>query len=188
MGHGHTIYENDTVHLQLRSKVAKLSSLTIGAVVASTLIFLLQERWSLSMWSLGFVMTGLWGGTFWWTRRRLKQLRHVAWCVKISDGEVIGYDYARRRTSLPWSNVECVGLTESSLQLTGQANWFEVPDQFDDFPSLSHDLTQLAEDKGIPIQIEGQPWQHVDVYALYPFLLTDPPEGASGPSGLMRDL
>ena len=186
MGHGHTIYENDIVHLQLRSRVAKLSSLTIGTIVASLLLFLLQERWvALPMWGAGLALVGLWSGTLWWTWRQLNQLRHVAWCVKISGDEVIGYDYARRRTPLSWSDVQGIDLTEESLRIMGQESWFEVPDQFDDFPSLSHDLTRLAEDKGIPIQIEGQPWQHMDVYALYPFLVTDPPEGASG---LMRDL
>ena len=40
----------------------------------------------------------------------LRELRAVAWCVKLSVHRVVGYDYARRKSTIPWTRVERIEL------------------------------------------------------------------------------
>lgn len=172
-------YDNDDVHFRLRGQVAKLSSLFAVALIFSIVLLLIRQQWTLPSSLVTMLVGAAWGGTSWWIYRRLARLRHVVWGVKVSDEEVIGYDYARRRITLPWREMRHVSLDEQGLRLQGHGdNWFEVPGHFDDFGDLSHNLAGLAERYGIPLHVDGRPWQEVNVYQLFPFLSKDPPADA----------
>ncbi len=112
-----------------------------------------------------------WFGAFWWITWRLRMLRRVVWCVKISDRRVEAYDYTRKKITLDWTKVQRVEITKDSLILLGPSFCsFQIPHLFTDFPKLSHRIIYCAELYEVPIFIDGLPWQSLDVYELYPFL------------------
>ncbi len=167
----YAVFDNDEVHYLTRKQVARLGvlamsalTLTLGAVAAGHEALL---PWALLLPALAT----LWIGLLAWTIHRLRQLRRVVWCVKLSDRRVIGYDYARRRTVLDWTVIERIELTDSGLLFVGPPPAsLEVPLLFPDFAVLSHHALGHAEFYGIPVYVHGRPWQELDVYNLFPFL------------------
>ena len=74
-----------------------------------------------------------------------------------------------------------VDLTRDGLLIVGPALFaFEIPHLFPDFAPLSHSVVYYAELNGVPVFIDGQPWQDLDVYQLFPFLADDPSTDAPG--------
>lgn len=179
--HGwYEVFDNEEVHYVTRKQVAHLGGLAMG-MLAVTIAGLALGFEALLPWPLVLlILAGVWFGTLVWTVHRLRQLRRVVWCVKISDRRVIGYDYARRRTILDWTRIERVELTESGLVIVGPApTSLEIPHLFPDFAILSHRILQHAEFYGTPLYLHGQPWQDLNVYTLFPFL--GEPAGDSTP-------
>ena len=136
---------------------------------------------------MGLLIVAAWIGAVRWIASRLRRLRRVVWCVKLSDRLIVGYDYTRQKTALDWTKVERVELAGRGLTVFGPPPCsFEIPHLFPDFAELSHRVLFYAEFYDVPVFIDGQPLQELDVYALYPFLLegSSPgsPGAASGPA------
>jgi hypothetical protein len=112
--------------------------------------------------------------------RRFGRLRRIVWCVKISDRRIEGYGYNRRKIAFDWLQVHRVELTEAGLTVVGpDSQCIDVPHLFPDFAELSHRIVGHAEFYGVPIFIDGRPWQSLDVYALFPFLADDSSSGTT---------
>lgn len=165
------VFDNEEVHYLTRTQVARLGRLAMIMLALSIGGVALGHE-ELLPWPLVlFAITCAWFMTLVWTMHRLRQLRRVVWCVKISDRRVVGYDYARRRTVLDWTNIERVELADTGLLIVGPAPIsLEVPHLFPDFAVLSHRILQHAEFYEVPVYLHGQPWQDLNVYRLFPFL------------------
>ena len=110
--------------------------------------------------------------------RRMIALRSVVWCVKLSVHRVVGYDYGRRTLAFSWRQVERVELDGEGLRVIGTDEQgarraLRVPRLFPQFATLSHRAVDYAEAFDCPIYVDGQPWQLLDVHAVYPFLRDD---------------
>ena len=143
--------------------------ITAGCLQRSQLLVIGQLRTSaVAVWAFGIA---LWAAVIGGCAIRLRRLRRVVWCVKLSDREVVGYDYARRRMRIDWIDAERLELGEHGLAVVGPSPCvLEVPHLFPEFATLSHRMVRYAEFYEIPIFVGGQPWQQLDVYHLYPFL------------------
>ena len=130
---------------------------------------------------VGGVLVVMWLGTVRWMANRMRRLRRLVWCIKLSEERIVGYDYTRRKAIMDWSRVQRVELTGEGLLLVGPELFaFEIPHLFPDFSVLSHRVVHYAEMNGVPVFIDGQPWQQLDVHQLFPFLAEDSSTDASG--------
>lgn len=169
------VFDNEQVQLLTRRQAAKLTGICVGIFAFSIVLFALGQlsRFPLSVAIL--VIAGGWAGALAWLMQRFKQLRKIVWCVKISSRFVVGYDYTRRKTKLDWTVVERVELTQEGLTVVGpNLNFLEIPHLFTDFATLSHRIVHYAEFYEIPVLINGQTWEEIDVYSLFPFLTDNP--------------
>lgn len=174
------VYDNEQVQLATRRQVA-VTYLVLAAVVGDTFIlFVLAREAFVPVW----VAMALGGAAWAFAAHRLvvhmRRTNRVVWCVKISPEEVAGYDYARRKTSIAWSEVRQVELGASGLTIRAEGSEIEIPHLFPDFASLSHSIVAHAEQSDVSVLIEGRLLEDLDLHALFPFLshpATPPPPG-----------
>jgi hypothetical protein len=174
MANWYEVYESDAVLREVRQRVTRLLVFgTPGALLASLLaaIFLTQTppAWIPASAVMGLAVGGgiaflrLWHGT-----------RQAVWCVKLSDRAVEGYNYARVRTRIDWTKVSRVSLTERSILVESHPGpSIEILDLFPDFSALGHRVVEYAEFFGIPVCVDGKPWEEMDLNSVYPFLARD---------------
>lgn len=168
------VYDNVEIQLVTRRKAAALTAITVVALAGALLLAVVGFTGRLPFFPVLLVSMSAGGGFLWWFTRRLGRLRRIVWCVKLSREEIVGYDYARRRRALAWRKVERVEIGDSGLAIVGpQTLQLEIAHIFREFPQVSHRITRYADRYGIPIFINGKPWQHINVYELYPFLADD---------------
>ncbi len=171
MPHWYEVFDNEEVQLLSRKRAAALIALAM-TLIAVTLTLLAMSREGVAPTALaGVLITSSWLATAWWTARRLRQLRRLVWCVKLSENRIVGYDYTRRKTVLDWRKVERLELTRHGLIVVGPDECsLEIPHLFPEYATLSHRIVRYADAYGIPIFVNGRPWEDLDVYALFPFL------------------
>jgi hypothetical protein len=176
MAEWYEVFDNEQVQLDTRKRVARLAGalvVLVGAVVGLAPVLLHLSASPLLV--LGLVGGALLGLAVWASRAFLR-LRSVVWCIKLSVHRVVGYDYARRKAVLPWTDVERVELDAQGLLIAGApgegrpGRLLRVPFLFPDFARLSHRVVEYAEAHGLPVCVDGRPWQFLDVSVLYPFM------------------
>jgi hypothetical protein len=189
MAEWYEVFDNEQVQLDTRKRVARLAGavvVLVGAVVglAPVLLHLLPSPLLAVALSAAALL-----GVFAWASRAFLRLRSVVWCIKLSVHRVVGYDYARRKTVLPWTEIERVELDAGGLVIAGApregrpGRVLRIPFLFPDFARLSHRAVEYAEAHGLPVCIEGRPWQLLDVSALYPFMASYEIAGSVDRSG-----
>ena len=184
MPYWYEVFDNEQVQLVTRKQAAMLTSVATAAVILTVASLALGANGTLPMPLVGGLLLAVWAAAVRWIAARLRRLRSIVWCVKISDRCVVGYDYMRKKTTIDWMKVERLDLTSSGIVLRGPAPCLlEIPHLFPDFAELSHRLVHYAECYGVPVYLDGKPWQHLNVYALFPFLEDGP---SSGPPGTLR--
>lgn len=168
------VYDNVEIQLITRKQAAAVTALAAVLLAFSFFCLALGLAGRLPL-PAAVVAAGVTSGSFSvWLVRRVRQLRRVVWCVKLSKEEVVGYDYARRRITIPWRRVERVEIGDGSLTIVGPpADSLEVTHHFREFAQVSHRIVHYADRFGIPVFVNGKPWQHINVYDLYPFLTDD---------------
>lgn len=173
MAQFYEVFDNSEVQYLTRRQVATLTGVAIGTALASMAAYEVGIRLDAPMWTIGSSIALVWMGAFWWILHRLGKLRRVVWCVKLSDRRIVGYDYARRKTELDWIRIERIILAPKGLIIDGaQPRSIEIPHLFPEFATLSHRIFEYANLYDIPVFINGQPWQQLDVYAMFPTLLS----------------
>ena len=171
MPHWFEVFDNEQVQFLTRQQVAMLTAMVVGTTAFTISVLALGHVQLIPMPLALVLLFTAWLGTIRYLSTRLRRLRRVVWCVKISDRCVVGYDYTRRKTTMDWLDVARVELTSDGLVLAGTGElFFEVPHLFPDFAELSHRIVHYAESYGVPVFINGQPWQQLDVYDCFPFL------------------
>lgn len=165
------VYDNVDVQLLTRKRAAAMTGAVALAIMLSAALLALGLSGFFPLQAaLGTVAIG-WTGFVWWCVHRRRRLRSLAWCVKISDVDIVGYDYARRKSSLSWNDVERIDVRSTGLVVYGRSDvQLEIAHLFPQFPELSHRIIAYGEQHRIPVFVDGVPWQQLDVYDVYPFL------------------
>lgn len=171
MASRYEIFDNEQVHFETRKQAGRLSALVVAAVVTTlALIALAFTGYVPTAFSLLLVGTA-WIALAAWIGYRMRLLRRVVWCLKISDQRIVGYDYLRKPTVFDWTIIERIELGPRSLHVhAGPDRALDIPQVFGDFHMLSHCLMHWADFYGTPLYINGRRWQDTSVYDLYPFL------------------
>lgn len=171
MPHWFEVFDNETVQLMGRKRAAALIALGMTLIGVTLLLMVMSHEGIVATEVAGLLITTSWLGTLWWTLKRLRQLRRLVWCVKLAEDRIVGYDYTRRKTMLHWIHVERLELTHEGLLVVGPDDCtLEIPHLFPEYATLSHRIVQYAEHYGIPVFVDGRPWEDLDVYALFPGL------------------
>ena len=174
MSNWYEVFDNENVQLKTRRQATRLSLYTALAVMLTFLLTALALEGTLPMPAAGALLVALWVGLSTWLSHRMRKLRRIMWCLKVSPDRIVGYDYTRHKTLLNWPSVRRVELAPKGLLLIGEDRCtLEVPHLFPDFHLLSHRIVQYAERHDVPVLIDGQPWEALDVYHLFPFLASD---------------
>jgi hypothetical protein len=185
MSYWYEVFDNEAVQLHARKQAAHLTAVAAGAVLVSLFGIALGSEGYLPMPGLGWLLVLTWFLTVQWMARRMRKLRRLVWCIKLSEERLVGYDYTRRKAVMEWSRVQRVEVTGDGLLIVGPALFaFEIPHLFPDFAELSHRVVYYAELNGSPVFIDGQPWQELDVFQLFPFLAEDPSADAPGTAAI----
>lgn len=178
MAEWYEVFDNEQVQFETRKRVARL----VGMLVVLSVATLGLAPVLAHLFSSALIAVGLAGGVLLglivWASRMFVRLRSVMWCLKLSVHRVVGYDYARRKSVLPWTEIERVELDDEGLLIVGTPReersgpMLRIPFLFPDFAQLSHRVVEYAEAHGLPVCIEGRPWQFLDLAVIYPFMAT----------------
>lgn len=171
MSNWYEVFDNEEVQRHARTQATHLTVVTALTVVITLIVATLGYEAYLSFPTVGILLAATWLFSVRWVAQRMRRLRRLVWCIKLSEERIVGYDYTRRKAVMTWDRVERVDLSDQGLLLAGpNGSAFEIPHLFPDFPELSHRIVHYAEMNGIPVYIEGLPWQELNVYRLFPFL------------------
>ncbi|MEM1269225.1 MAG: hypothetical protein AAF752_05365 [Bacteroidota bacterium] len=164
------VYDSDEVLLVTKRRFNRIMlTLGVAGILAIAMVFYLTARPKpMLIWSAVLVLTS--GAILHVLVSRLQALRRVVWCVKVSDRLVSGYNYARRRTRIDWTDVDYVDLERRSLRLVSESGTsIEVLYRFQEFVDLGHRLVEYAEFYELPVLIDGRPIDEVDLDGVYPY-------------------
>lgn len=171
MSHWYEVFDNEDVQEQAHKQAAHLTVVAATVVLATLVGAALGSEDYLPLPLVGGALAATWLGTAHWIANRMRKLRRLVWCLKLSDERIVGYDYTRRKVVMDWNRVRRIELTGDGLLVIGPDLFaFEIPHLFPDFADLSHRVVYHAERHHIPVFIDERPWQEVDVYHLFPFL------------------
>lgn len=165
------VYDNVDVQLMTRKRAAAMTGMVTLAIMFSIAVLAVGLEGSVPLAAaLGLIALG-WSGFTSWCLHRSRRLRRLVWCVKLSDREIVGYDYARRKSSLDWLDVEYIDIREAALEIVGRSDvHLEISHLFPEFTELSHRIVRYGDFYSIPVFINGRPWQQLDVCDVFPFL------------------
>ena len=186
MADWYEVFDNEQVQFDTRQRVARLvvvlaASLALVVGFVPVLAFYLPST---------LLALGLGGGVLLgvavWASQVFLRLRSVVWCVKLSVHRIVGYDYARRKSTIPWTRVERVDLDAQGLVLSEAPHEgipgrvLRIPHLFPDYAALSHRVVEYAEAHGLPVCVNGRPWQFLDLPTIYPFMAAAEIAGTAG--------
>lgn len=176
MTYWYEVFDDEQVQLQTRLRVRRVVlglAITLGmlAVLGPILVIGLPNQ-GLALGGLALAAVTAIGVA----SHLLIRLQRVMWCVKLSVHRIVGFDYARRKIALPWCDVERIDVDREGLLVVGMPGprgpgpVLRIPERYPEFSALSHRAVEYAEAHGVPICIDGRPWQLLDIAKLYPFL------------------
>lgn len=165
------VYDNVDVQLMTRKRAAAMTGVVALVIMFSIAVLAVGMEGSLPLpAALGLITVG-WVVFSGWCIHRTRRLRRLVWCVKLSDREIVGYDYERRKSSIGWLDVDRIDIRDAALVIVGRGDvHLEIAHLFPDFAELSHRIMRYGDHYSIPVFIDGRPWQQLDVYDVYPFL------------------
>jgi|GEM_PF-982675 len=181
MSDWYEVFDDERVQQLTRLRVGRVSTAAVAALAVGLGALPLAVLYAAAPLAVAAaILLGL-GGVLAVLGRQMLRLRRVTWCLKVSVHRVVGYDYARRKTTMPWTEVERLDVDADGLLVVGapQAGRpgpvLRVPTLFPEFAALSHRLAEYAEAHGVPVCVDGRPWQLLDLHTIYPFLPSAPP-------------
>lgn len=165
------VFDTEEVLYAARRAVTAVTML-FGVVVAATIgVMAVATAGRLSSGMAILLIVAVWIAAGLWSAARLRALRRIAWCVRLSEHEIVAYDHARRKTALRWKDVRRIDWHDNRMIISGDVRCsIEVPEHFTQYSRMSHIIYDLAERHNIAILVEGEPLPVLDVYELYSFL------------------
>jgi hypothetical protein len=168
------VYDNVEVQRITRNQAASTTAIVAALMAVSIAALALGIHGPVPAWTALAAAALTWGSFGYWSIRRRARLRRIVWCVKLSEDEVVGYDYSRRRITIAWRDVERLDVGDGSLTIMGpHAEYLEITHLFPEFPQVSHRVMFYAGRHDAAVYVDGRPWQQIDVYRLFPFILED---------------
>ncbi len=165
------VFDNEEVQLNTRRKATALGMVVGGAVVITILAVAATLSGQIGGAAAFLILSGTWAGTRLICAVRLRRLRRIAWCLKISHEAVTAYDYARRKKVIAWTAVSRIDWTNEGLTISSESPCvIEIPEVFSDFAALSHTVYDFAGRMNIPVYVDSQALTVLDVARIYPFL------------------
>ena len=189
MADWYEVFDNEQVQLDTRQRVAQLVVMVaVGLALAVGSVPVMSYYLPSPLLAVGLGGALLLGIAVWASQLFLR-LRSVVWCVKLSVHRIVGYDYARRKSTIPWTRVERIDLDPRGLVIAEAPHEsipgrvLCIPHLFPDYAALSHRVVEYAEAHGLPVCVNGRPWQFLDVPTLYSFMSDYEIEGSIDISG-----
>ncbi|NNE69502.1 MAG: hypothetical protein HKN29_03965 [Rhodothermales bacterium] len=180
MSHWYQVFDDEHVNRVTRAAARRhaLGAAALGLFSGAVLVASVMGAYSI--FPAVLVVAGAWGWAGAALYRYWSRIRRQVWCVKISDREVVGYDYRRKRIRIDWIAASSVDVRRDGLLITADnERRLEVPAGFPEFTALSQAVVEQAEFYVVPILIDGAPLNQVELDALFPFLgALDPDEPA----------
>lgn len=179
------VYDNVEVQRMTRKRAASATGIAMAVPMVSIAALALGIDGPVPIWMGVGAAAGMWAAFGYWIIRKRQRLRRVVWCVKLSKDEVIGYDYARRRITFAWSDVERLEIGGCGLTIVGpHPDLLEITHLFPEFAQVSHRVMHYADRYNVPVFVDGKPWQQIDVYRVFPFLSEDASSPQQGSAAL----
>jgi hypothetical protein len=105
---------------------------------------------------------------------RIYRLSQVVWYIKVTPDQLEGYDYARRKIRISWTDIARIDITAHALTvISTDGRFITLPSNFSEFSTVGHLLFDAAREKEIRVCIDGRAWDALSIYALFPFLEDD---------------
>lgn len=179
MSSWYEVFDNEEVQWAARTQATRTIIVAIGAAFLTLGAVVLWAVDVLEAAVLVIVIVVGWMSLVRWSSQRLRRLRRLVWCVKLSPDHIVGYDYTRHKKELAWTSVVRVELLPAGLLVAGpDLCRFEIPHLYPEFHALSHRIVEYAERYDVPVTIDGTPWDRLDVYQIFPFLALDSPDSS----------
>jgi len=154
-------YDSEAVLRQARQRAARVSSRGAWMVVVSCLLLalgayeVLSQPVVLILLAMGWLFTGGWIG------RRLQLLRQLTWYVRITPSCIVGSDYVRHSTRIPWSSVAYLNVSDDMLTIVGPGlSVLKVPPLFVGYGALVRAVVDQAMAHGARVYVDGTPLDH----------------------------
>lgn len=163
------IFDAELVQLKTRRTVLNLSaSICVAIVVAASIGFGAKYQDMLSPLEGAAIILSTIIYVI-WALDRLQRARSVAWCLKITDDAIVGYDFSRQRRVIFWRDVTSIDVTESALHIhSSRRSSLVIPHLYKEYEALGHVLLDYTESYGVLLTVNGTPMNEINVYQLFP--------------------
>ncbi len=171
MGRWYQVFDDERVNLVTRSAARRHAAGATALGLVSGVALFASLVGPLSIYPVVVALVGLWGWAGAALFRVWSDLRRQVWCLKISDREVVGYDYRRKRIRIDWIDAVGVDVNNRGLAIVAAKDRrLEVPVRFPSYTELCHTVLEHAEFYEVPVLIDGAPLESVAARDVFPFL------------------
>jgi hypothetical protein len=171
MGRWYQVFDDERVNLVTRSAARRHAGAATALGLVSGIALFASVVGPLSIYPVVLTLVGLWGWAGAALFRFWTDLRRQVWCLKISDREVVGYDYRRKRIRIDWVDALGVDVNNRGLSIAATKDRrLEVPVRFPSYTDLCHTVLEHAEFYGVPVLVDGAPLAAVAAKDVFPFL------------------
>ena len=171
MSRWYQVFDDERVNLVTRSAARRHAAGAVALGLVSGVALFASFVSPVSTYAVVTAVTGLWGWAGAALFRTWTRLRRQVWCLKISDREVVGYDYRRHRIRIDWIDAVGVDVNKRGLAIVAADDRrLEVPVRFPSYTDLCHVVLEHAEFYEVPVLIDGAPLASVAARDVFPFL------------------
>ena len=165
------IFDAELVQLKTRRTVLNLTASIVSTlIVVGVVAYAAKISSDVSPYVAGALVLGSIAYVI-WALDRLQRARRVAWCLKVSDETIVGYDFSRERHVIQWRDVESIDVSESALEIhSKRRSPLIIPHLYKEYGALGRCLLDYTEAYGIPLSVNGTPLLDINIYNLFPGL------------------
>lgn len=161
------VYDSEAALRIMRQRAARVSAWGAGMVTVSGALLalgafdVLSQPLVLMLLAMGWLLTGGWIG------RRLHALRRIVWYLRLTPTKVTGSDYVRQSTTIAWSAVAYVNVSDEMLTIVGPGlSVIQVPPLFVGYDRLVRQVIDRAMAHEARVYLDGTPLDHAPLDAI----------------------
>lgn len=163
------IFDAELVQLKTRRRVLNLTASVCVALVLAAGIGLGVKYQAVIHPAVAAVFIFAALGYVIWALDGLQRARSVAWCLKVTDDAIVGYDFSRQRRVIFWKDVASIDVTESALHIhSTRKSSLVIPHLYKEYDALGHILLDYTEYYDVLLTVNGTPMNEINVYQLFP--------------------